>query len=172
MMQRGKFDITKLINRKAKNVLNILVSIPKQPLNNYGSPTYISSAGWDWMPYVPGLNSGITDDVFLTNTDKVTIADPWIHTNLPTNARADLEVKVDLKNTSSQNQEGVLTGVIMPGNITFSKKINLDADGITSVKLTKEQFPNFPFKTLNYGGPMVTGILIYIRASLLSKLEM
>ena len=24
-------------------------------------PTYICSGGWDWIPYVPGLNSGITD---------------------------------------------------------------------------------------------------------------
>jgi hypothetical protein len=141
MMQRGKFDITKLVHRTEKNVLAVLVSIPKTPLNNYGSPTYISSAGWDWMPYVPGLNSGITDDVYLSNTNKVTIADPWIHTNLPSNARADLEVKIDLKNSSAQNQEGVLTGVIMPGNITFSKKISLEANAITNVKLNKEQFP-------------------------------
>lgn len=36
------------------------------------------------MPYVPGLNSGITDKVFLTNTGTATLIDPWIRTNLPT----------------------------------------------------------------------------------------
>ena len=54
------------------------------PLANQGSPTYLSSGGWDWMPYVPGLNSGITDKVFLTNTGTATLIDPWIRTNLPT----------------------------------------------------------------------------------------
>jgi len=140
MMQRGKFDITKLVNRNGSNVLAILVSIPQLPLNNYGSPTYVASASWDWIPYVPGLNSGITDDVFLSNTGKIVMEDPWIRTNLPSNARADLDIKVDVKNVSIQNQQGELTGTIMPGNITFTKKFDVEAGRITTVTLTKEQF--------------------------------
>lgn len=140
MMQRGTFDITKLVNRNGKNVLAVLVGIPQLPLNNYGSPTYVASASWDWIPYVPGLNSGIVDDVYLSNTGKIVMEDPWIRTNLPTNARADLEIKVDVKNVSAQNQQGELIGTIMPGNITFSKKFDVEAGRLATVSLSKEQY--------------------------------
>ena len=140
MVQRGKFDITKLINRNGSNVLAVLVSIPQLPLNNYGSPTYLASASWDWIPYVPGLNSGITDDVYLSNTGKIVMEDPWIRTSLPSNARADLDIKVEVKNVSAQNQQGELTGTIMPGNITFTKKFDVEAGRHTTVAVSKEQF--------------------------------
>ena len=99
-MHRGHFNVTSLVNRDKENVLAVLVHIPDTPLANQGSPTYLSSGGWDWMPYVPGLNSGITDKVFLTNTGTATLIDPWIRTNLPTRARADLSVALDVKNNS------------------------------------------------------------------------
>lgn len=59
-MHRGRFDVTKIVRRSGKNTLAVLVDIPRGSLGNNASPTYICSAGWDWMPYVPGLNSGIT----------------------------------------------------------------------------------------------------------------
>ena len=83
-MHRGHFNVTSIVNRDKENVLAVLVHMPDTPLANQGSPTYLSSGGWDWMPYVPGLNSGITDKVFLTNTGTATLIDPWIRTNLPT----------------------------------------------------------------------------------------
>lgn len=139
-MQRGQFDISELVKGKTKNVLAILVQIPKQPLANVGSPNYVSSAGWDWMPYVPGLNSGITDKVYLSNSGTVTIKDPWIRASLPTNARADLSIAMELKNHTSIAQTAVVNGVISPGNITFSKKINVDANGTADLKMTKRDF--------------------------------
>jgi hypothetical protein len=141
MMQRGVYDITNKVSRNGANVLAVLVSLPQQPLNNYGSPTYLSSAGWDWMPYVPGLNSGITDDVYLTNTGKLTLQDPWVRTELPSNSRADLEIRLDVNNTDTQNSEVEITGVIQPGNVSFTKKISIEAGRTTSVTLNKEQFP-------------------------------
>lgn len=71
--------------------------IPQTPLANQGSPTYLSSAGWDWMPYVLGLNSGITDKVYLSNTGNVILVDPWIRTDLPTRSRADLAINMEVK---------------------------------------------------------------------------
>ncbi|WP_121811673.1 discoidin domain-containing protein [Mucilaginibacter kameinonensis] len=139
-MQRGHFDITALINRNGKNVLTALVYIPKQPLANVGSPNYVSSAGWDWMPYVPGLNSGITDNVYLSNTGDVTIKNPWIRANLPTNARADLSIALEVKNNTSSSQAAIIKGVITPGNIEFQKKVYVDANGTTDVKLNKRDF--------------------------------
>lgn len=139
-MQRGQFDITTLVKRGDKNVLAVLVEIPKQPLANVGSPNYVSSASWDWMPYVPGLNSGITDNVYLSNTGDVTIKDPWIRAYLPTNARADLSVEMGIKNNGSASGTAVIKGLITPGNIEFSQKVSVNANGETSVKLDKRTF--------------------------------
>ncbi len=145
-MQRGAFDITNLVNRKTENVVTVLVYWPRTPLANYSSPTYLSSAGWDWMPYVPGLNMGITDRVSLSNTGDLTIHDPWVQAKLPTNARADLSINVEVQNNSAGSREGYLKGVITPGNIVFSKKVFLNADSKTTVRLGK---PDFPQLTIN-----------------------
>ena len=118
-------DITALINPAGRNVLAVLVQTPQHPMANFASPTYICSGGWDWIPYVPGLNSGITDKVFLSNSGPVTLEDPWIRTLLPTNARADLVIAVTAKNNSSAQQEVTLKGVIQPGSIEFTQKISI-----------------------------------------------
>ncbi|HTI93837.1 MAG TPA: discoidin domain-containing protein [Puia sp.] len=140
-MERGDFDISDRVLRSGENSLMVLVYWPKTPLANYSSPTYLSSAGWDWMPYVPGLNMGITDQVFLSNTGSLTIRDPWVQTRLPTNARADLAVSLEVKNGSSMRQEGIVKGVIMPGNIGFERKVLLDPLSKTEVQLQKIDFP-------------------------------
>lgn len=138
-MHKQKFDVSAVVSKGGENQLSVLVDIPKKPMANYASPTYVSSAGWDWMPYIPGLNSGITDKVFLTNTGDLTIEDPWIQTKLPSNARADVEISFDVKNTTGSQQQAVVKGEINPGNITFTQKITLDADITTTVKLDKAQ---------------------------------
>ena len=91
-MHRGRFNVTDMVDKTGENVLAVLVHMPQTPLANCGSPTYLSSGGWDWMPYVPGLNMGITDKVYLSNTGTATIIDPWIRTDLPlpSRTRADL----------------------------------------------------------------------------------
>jgi len=138
-MDAGHFDITPSINRTGPNVLAVLVYYPKTPLVNYASPTYIPSASWDWMPYVPGLNSGITDKVYLSNTGSLIINEPWIRTDLPTNARADVSVAVEIKNSTSTFQQGVLSGIINPGNIEFSQKVFVGANGKVEIKLDKKR---------------------------------
>ena len=140
-MHRGKFDITALINPAGRNVLAVLVQTPQHPMANFASPTYICSGGWDWIPYVPGLNSGITDKVFLSNSGPVTLEDPWIRTLLPTNARADLVIAVTAKNNSSAQQEVTLKGVIQPGSIEFTQKISIAPHRSAEIKLDKSDFP-------------------------------
>lgn len=115
--------------------------MPDTPLANQGSPTYLSSGGWDWMPYVPGLNSGITDKVFLTNTGTATLIDPWIRTNLPTRARADLSVALDVKNNSVEKTKVLVRGTITPGNIVFQKELDVNAHTTEQVKFDKRYFP-------------------------------
>lgn len=138
-MDRGKFNITHLLNKRKKNVVEILVHWVGLPVPNHASPTYISSAGWDWMPYVPGLLSGITDDVFLSVSRGVTLTDPWIRTKLPTMEKADLSLQVELNNHTAIAQTGVLTGVIQPGNIQFSQEVKVEDGKPHTVKLTAKE---------------------------------
>jgi hypothetical protein len=139
-MQRGNYDVTRLLSRNGVNTLAVLVVCPQNPLVNYASPTYIPSASWDWMPYVPGLNLGITDDVYLSNTGSLTIKDPWIRTDLPTNARAEVSIAVQVKNSTNTFQSGTISGVINPGNITFEQKIFVGANSTSDVKLDSKRF--------------------------------
>lgn len=126
-MERGKFDISNLIRKDKPNVLAVLVYWPQAPIPNYASPTYISSASWDWMPYVPGLLMGITDDVYLTSSGPVTINDSWIRTDVASRAKAEISLNIEVNNSSDEEQEGELSGVINPGNITFSQKVRIGA---------------------------------------------
>jgi len=139
-MQRGNYDIGALVNKSGPNVLAILVYCPVRPLTNYNSPTYISSDGWDWMPSVPGLDMGITDEVYLSNTGSATIVDPWIRTDLVTNARADVSIQVNVKNSSDSFQQGTIAGVINPGNIQFSQKVFVGANSASSITFDKKRF--------------------------------
>jgi hypothetical protein len=139
-MQRGRFDITKILRANGLNVLAVLVRLPEQPLGNYGAPSYISSAGWDWMPYVPGLNMGITDSVYLSSSGDVLLEDPWIRTALPTNARADCSLSVSVRNVSSQSRDAELRGIIQPGNIRFSRRVSVPADRAVEISLDKTQY--------------------------------
>ncbi|RYX82284.1 beta-mannosidase [bacterium] len=139
-MQRGKFDITSLVRSGQNNVLAVLVHWPGNPIPNRASPTYISSAGWDWMPYVPGLLSGITDDVYLSTSGQVSLVDPWVRTALPTLSKAEVSLQVGLSNHSNLSQTGVLSGVIQPGGIKFSQQVVLPAQGSKDITLDKTAF--------------------------------
>ena len=140
-MDRGRFDVTSIVKRGQPNTLAVLVHIPRTPLANQGSPNYLSSGGWDWMPYVPGLNSGITDKVWLSNTGDLTIVDPWIRTKLPSLAIGNVSVSVNINNNSSQQKKGVIVGVINPGNIQFQKEVDLSPGRETEVMFDKRYFP-------------------------------
>ncbi len=132
--ERGKFNITDIININASNTLAVKVFYPGEPVPNYASPTYISSAGWDWMPYVPGLLNGITDDVYLSSTGSVQLVDPWIRTQKISDSTADISVEVELQNTTDTEVSGTLTGIITPGNIKFSRKVNVGANHFSVIK--------------------------------------
>jgi len=131
--ERGHFDISSFISPEKLNVLAVLVKYPREPIPNYASPTYISSAGWDWMPYVPGLLNGITDDVYLSSTGEVEIVDPWIRTDTIMEDWAELSLSVELKNSSVKESKGKLIVKINPGNIVLSREVKIRPEFTTSV---------------------------------------
>lgn len=132
-MQRGDYDITGLITAKGPNVLAVLVHWPGRPIANHASPTYISSDGWDWMPPVPGLLAGITDEVYLTVTGDVNIGDPWVRTESASDKEARLSLQTTLVNHSAEAVTGILTVNIQPGNITLSRPLTLAPHATDSV---------------------------------------
>lgn len=141
-MHRGRFDVTKIVRRSGKNTLAVLVDIPRGSLGNNASPTYICSAGWDWMPYVPGLNSGITDKVYLSTSNALTLADPWIRSELPSTARADVSIRLGVRNDSEQYASGEVSGVIMPRAISGSRPVSTSMPGRTAeVRFDQKRMP-------------------------------
>lgn len=141
-MDRGRFDITNIANRNGKNVVMVTVEIPETPLANEGSPNYLCSGGWDWMPYVPGLNSGITDKVWISDSGEGLLVDPYVRTaDLPTLARADMEVETGVKNTSNEKKKMTIKGVITPGDIQFEKTVEVNPGRTATVKFDKRYYP-------------------------------
>jgi len=144
-MDRGLYDITGLLSKSGKNVLAVLVYFPGRPIPNHASPTYISSDGWDWMPSVPGLLMGITDDVYLTVNGGVDVVDPWVRSDLglkrdpvkegdrPAPDVAALGVSMGVVNHTGVEQEGEIEGTIEPGGIKFVRKVRLSPGGMEEV---------------------------------------
>jgi hypothetical protein len=153
IVERGIYNITKKLNKKAPNVILVLVVPPRydpehnHPLANWESPTYISSGSWDWMPEVPGLNSGLTDTVSITTTGPVAVIDPWIRTEMKDLNAADLSLKVDLNNTSVKPVSGSLKFTIKPGNILVKgPQITLNANSTTTVSYDHREFAQLHIK--------------------------
>jgi hypothetical protein len=143
--QRGRFDVTGLVRKNCKNSVAVLAHIMnvKGPnaandkhTGNYSSPSLLCSRGWDWMPPVPGLNTGILKDVYLTHTGEVSIIDPWIRSYLPKNEVADLTVQAELSNASTAPVAGELLGVVTPGNLAFRKSVTLKPGEKQTVTIT------------------------------------
>ncbi len=137
---RGKYEIADLVNHNDPNVLAVLVYIPVPPMNCSASPTYIASASWDWMPYVPDLNMGITDEVFLSQTMSVSMVDPWIRTKVPDQATGEIDVSMRAENHSDQLVNATLSGVINPGGISFEQVVSIPANSSESIVFNKNSF--------------------------------
>lgn len=140
-MQRGKFDITGIARTSGKNILAVLVQWPTRPVANYAMPAYMSSDSWDWMPAVPGLLQGITDDVYLTTTGGVTIADPWIRTDVSADkSKAYLWLNANLTNNTVKEQDGEFTAIINPGNIKLTRKLKLQPGQSVSLSFDSTRY--------------------------------
>ncbi|WP_297095689.1 discoidin domain-containing protein [uncultured Draconibacterium sp.] len=171
----SKFDVKDLIKPGQTNSLAVLIHkndnpgvIKEQtqitPDKNGGilgadNPTYHASIGWDWIPTIRGRNIGIWNDVFLSTVGPVSIEDPFVTTDLalPDTTAADINIELTLRNTSSENIEGVLKGSY--GDITFEENISLNANEVQSVKLDPSDYPALHFENpklwwpKGYGSP-------------------
>ncbi len=149
LLQRESYDISGLIDRHKRNAIAVLVFTPNtgHGLANREAPTYLSSGSWDWMPAVPGLNSGITDEVTVTATGPVKIADPWVRTDLVNKSLAKLTVNVKLTNNTGKPASGKLRLTLNPGNImVVTPSIQLSGDSSTLIELKGTDYPQLNIK--------------------------
>ena len=152
---RGKFDVTDLIV-PGKNVVAVEI-IKNQHIGaikeknaqstdfNGGilgadNPTFHATIGWDWIPTMRGRNIGIWNDVFLTTTGKVTVADPLVKSvlPLPDTTSAKLTAEVIVKNHDANAVKGMLEGKI--GDITFQQPVELAAGEEKTVVFDAKDF--------------------------------
>jgi len=149
LMARAKYDITDNLLPGQANAIAVLIFPPNPAygLANRQSPTYLSSGSWDWMPSVPGLNSGITDNVTLTSTGPVSIEDPWIHAKFPGKKLADLYFSVKINNATAAPVTGDLKLNINPGNIKVTiPSIILKGNESRLILIDKNSFPQLALK--------------------------
>ena len=147
-MRRSTFDVTDMIKKSGKNAVAVLITDPDQKKTRkatdpYGvacSPSYLAGAGWDWIPYIPGRLAGITGNTYLTITGDVIMEDPWVRSDLPTLQKAEISISTDIKNTSSSPKRVVVSGVIQPGDISFSKDFQIEGEATSKVSINKDEF--------------------------------
>ncbi len=171
---RGKFDVTDLVV-PGKNVVAVEIirnnhigaikEKNKQSTDFNGgilgadNPTFHATIGWDWIPTVRGRNIGIWNDVFLTSTGKVTVADPLVTSvlPLPDTTSATLTAEVIVKNHDANTVNGTLEGKV--GDVTFQKPVSLAAGEEKTVVFDVKDFPQLKMENprlwwpKGYGAP-------------------
>src|SRR5665647_600834 len=139
---RGKFDVSGMLIPLGKNVLAvkiIKIDTPGFPTEqnristdaNGGelgadNPTFHASIGWDWIPTIRGRNTGIWNNVYITQGGPVSIEDPFVSSKLPLpdTASASLTIAVTLHNHSAKSVKGKLHGMF--GTISFEQAVTID----------------------------------------------
>lgn len=140
---RGQFNISEYVNWGGDNYLAVLIhkndtpgevtvqtkeyTGPNGGLLGADSPTIHASVGWDWLPTIRGRNIGIYDDVYISYTQDVQLRNPWVLVDLDTEtkdfSKAELTVKTEIRNSSSNRQDVVVKGKIQPSGLEFQSPV-------------------------------------------------
>jgi hypothetical protein len=154
---RGGFDITDKVIPGKKNCIAVLIypvtnpcDVTVRTLEDYdwpeeftrNSPTFLESAGWDWLATIRDRNIGIWNRVSLSPSGDVTIIDPFLITDLPLLpdlSQADLTLKLELQNHSDQQRSGILK--VSLGEARFAHSFSLQGGEIRSLSLDKSTHP-------------------------------
>ncbi len=155
---RGVFDITDQLVAAAENALAVRVDpVPHPGLPNEKSwnvsasinggqptrdgPTFFCTVGWDWICGIRDRSTGIWDRIYFKNTGPVTLANPFVKTELPLpeTTHATLTVIVDITNSSPIGQTGTLNGTIE--GISFSRKVTLGPGEARTITLDAKEYP-------------------------------
>lgn len=157
MFLRKSFDITDIVRYDKPNILGVLVFPPDPAGGTHGqagngliarSNTMQFTAGWDWIQPVKDRNTGIWDEVTITTTGNVKLANPLIVTKVPgermpnakSQADAIIKVSTDLTNLTDKTQAGELTFKI--DGKTYKKAVTLAPNQTTEVSMADVTIKN------------------------------
>jgi hypothetical protein len=134
-MERSfRFDVSKYLTSKGKNVLAVAIYPPDhvgkpaiEPLTPLSDPgqnmadgeishdyTKWDVMGWDWQPAIRDRDMGITEDVFLTSTSNIEVKDLYVTSKLalPDLSKADITISATIKNYSKVKKSGSLSAMV------------------------------------------------------------
>lgn len=150
-MLRSVYEVSAHI-RPGRNVILVKIELPdvrsrREPTwaldswANFAMPSYMSSASWDWMPYVPGLNCGMTGEVYLSATGNAALRDCWVRTvALAEDGSAELRIECPVRNATVATLSGIVRGTIMPGNIKFEQAVTVAGNSTAKVVFDAAEF--------------------------------
>lgn len=106
-----------------------------------GSPTYICSSGWDWMPAMRDRGIGILEEVRLRSTGTVTIGDAHVQTDLdlPDTTKAYVYIDVPVKNGTDKAQKATVAATFE--GVAVSAAVEVPAGQTVTVKFTPAEYP-------------------------------
>ncbi|MGA3169591.1 MAG: discoidin domain-containing protein [Chthoniobacteraceae bacterium] len=153
---RGKFDVTHRLLPGQKNVLAVLIHKTAHPgptneksfeysthsggVLGKDSPTFLASAGWNWVPSIRGRDIGIWDHVYLEQTGPAILVDPFVKTLVSNDlSHADLTIQVTVKNLEDKPLEGALAGGM--DGVSFTRDVRLQAKETKTLILDKTSIP-------------------------------
>ena len=164
-----RFDVTKYLHQDAENFLAVAiypVDIPGRPEpapvtpladpgRNMGADPDISlnytkwdAIGWDWQPEIHDRDMGITEDVFLSATNELEIADLYVASELalPDTSRAGLLLACELVNHGNTARTGTLHAVVADDKglaVQVEQEVTIAAGQSRHVEWTPKSMPAF-----------------------------
>jgi hypothetical protein len=154
---RGVFDVTSLVKIGKPNTVAVLISppphpgVPNEKSNVAGpgpnggmllldGPTFFCTEGWDWIPGIRDRDTGIWQDVILSDSGAVKIGDAQVVTKLPLPAidRANVTLAVPLRNDTGTAVNGTLIAEFEGVRVQTPVSVS---PGETTITLTPSQFP-------------------------------
>ena len=143
MFRRFHFDVGGRLKFGEPNALALKVTGPGQiPDKDYDTKQVEATTGWDdHNPWPPDLNTGVWEDVYLRVTGPLTIAHPYVETDLdlPSLDTARLTVSAFVTNHTAQAAYGELKAEI--GDAIVLQEVNLEPGETREVILSSGQFP-------------------------------
>jgi len=159
---RRAFDITDILVPGKKNFLAVKIHRNSNPgfateQTRYSpdanggelgadNPTFHASVGWDWIPTIRGRNTGIWNNVYISESGPVTIEDPFVSATipLPDTTRADLRLTVTLHNSASSDVAGTVRGSF--GSFPFEEQVRLSASETKTILIDPSTHPSLRLK--------------------------
>ena len=106
------------------------------------NPTMHASIGWDWITTVRGRNMGIWNDVYLTTSGDITLADPYVRSKVKaTESLATITPSVFVRNHSNHAVTGTLSCHV--GTLKAEQKVSLGAGEEREIFFAAADFPQF-----------------------------